>query len=89
LSQKKFTEVSDKELWDELRSKPVPMPQYLKDICKKHEEAYQASAERYSAIGSWCCKISRRCSHVKTKDGTRMKINYCPSCGKKIEGRED
>lgn len=79
---KKFTEASNEELWTD-----------FKQAVRNSDTAYHAGATPFTravdhlfgrASEPWCCRSARMHTHVRAKDGTRMKVNYCPSCGRKL-----
>lgn len=85
MSEKKFSEASDSELWADFRNWRSPQQHDAAYYCPGDAPFTRAVDHLFDRINDpWCCNLSRRYRAVVAKDGTRMRINFCPSCGRKL-----
>lgn len=97
MSEKKFTKMSDAEIWDDLRvaSGLDLLLGFLRPktphISCRHADAKPAAEE------AWCCKAVRNAmsaglKHIALASGsgfTFVRVFYCPRCGTKLQGWRD
>lgn len=75
MSEKKFTEMTDTELWEDFKDteyKGTAMSQLIRMIANTDPR--------------WCCKqINKRPRpYLIFEDGTQMRIHFCPRCGREL-----
>ncbi len=78
MKQKTFSEMKDVDIWADLVDAEV------KARIVKETPLYKAL--RQPATGEpWCCARIRRTSHhIQFQDGTRMRVHFCPRCGRRL-----
>lgn len=77
MNQKTFSQMKDSEIWMDLNDAE------LKAEIVKESPLYKALREQ-PAGEPWCCARMRRSKHVIFKDGTRIRVCYCPRCGREL-----
>ena len=80
MNDKKFTEATDREIWNDLNKIQGPET--------GGRTLNEMIANILSGNLTWCCDQIRKYSHLTFKDGTRMRMHFCPRCGKKISDPE-
>ncbi len=83
MSENKFSEATSAAIWLAFNSAPRQVPS-LSEIAR--DTAFSKAVDKLFSWANdpWCCKLSRRHKSVVAKDGTRLKLNFCPGCGKKL-----
>jgi hypothetical protein len=73
-----FTKTGDKAIWNNLRE--------VEEIAEQQRRnPLLAALRRLDINDPWCCNaIRKNAKHLLLKDGTKMRIHFCPRCGKEL-----
>jgi hypothetical protein len=78
IEPKSFTQTEDKAIWNALREAEAIAERYKKS-------PLFAALMRQDINAPWCCEaIRKEETHLLLKDGTKMRIHFCPRCGKEL-----
>ena len=73
MAEKNIHDMTAKEIWEEFYKCAPAMERKLAPD--------EALLDAVHGDG-WCCKLTRRYSHIGYPAGINMRVHFCPRCGK-------
>ena len=79
MPEKTFTQMDDGEIWKDFRASEI--------LAKKSSAGYARLAkalDRMTSDEPWCCEQMRKTPRIRFKNGTEMRVHFCPRCGREL-----